>query len=113
MWVDIAKITIFLFEEQMSVSWCPSQNGEKILRCHHLCESLEIILFCLVQADPGHDQNDYILLICGNLAKKNGVIVAYDNIICKVKVFERSLEYKSRLAWSVPLKFFFMGIESF
>lgn len=82
-----------------------------MLRVHHLCQSLQVILLRLFKADSGHDQNDYIVPIGRNLAKKERVVVTDSDTVGGVEVFQRPLDEKASLTRGEPFILFLMRID--
>lgn len=111
MGVQIAEISVLGLEKQMRVSRGASHNGKEIIRSHHLGQSIQVLLLSLIQADSGHDQYNYIFLFSADLVEEDGVIVTNRYAIGQVEVLEGAFDDESSLAWSIPLKFLFMGVK--
>lgn len=112
MGVQIPEIPIIGLEKQMRVSRGASHDGKEIIGSHHLCQGIQVLLLSLIEADARHDQYDYVFLLSADLVEEDGVIVTNSNAVGQVEVLEGALDDESSLAWSIPLKFLFVGVKT-
>lgn len=111
MGIQIPQISVLSLEKQMCIARGTSHDGKEIIGSHHLGQGIQVLLLSLIQADSRHDQYDYIFLFSGDLVEEDGVIIANSNAVGQVEVLEGALDDESSLAWSIPLKFLFVGVK--